>query len=85
MTKDKILMKMQADHQERLLQYELQIKRLEENNREKLEEIIELREMLKLHAGGIDLQMEASGAWDDIEEARPVNCLVSNLSNIFTI
>lgn len=65
--KDKVSQKLQADHEKKIRLYEQTIQRLEENNGLMLEEINELRETLALHAGGIELQVEASGMWDDVE------------------
>lgn len=58
---------MQADHEEKLALYKRTICRLEENNRQMLEEINNLKEALALHINAIDLQMEASGGWTDVD------------------
>lgn len=65
--RDKALQKMQADHEEKLALYKRTICRLEENNRQMLEEINNLKEALALHINAIDLQMEASGGWTDVD------------------
>lgn len=59
--------KVRADHQKELNVYKQTIARLEENNRQMLEEIHELRENLSLHRAGIDLHIEASGIWTETE------------------
>ncbi|XP_018407316.1 PREDICTED: afadin- and alpha-actinin-binding protein-like [Cyphomyrmex costatus] len=58
--RDKLLQKM---HEKELTAYKQTICRLEENNRHMLEEINNLKEALELHQTGIDLHIEASGAW----------------------
>ncbi|XP_011165904.1 afadin- and alpha-actinin-binding protein [Solenopsis invicta] len=58
--RDKLLQKM---HEEELASYQQTICRLEENNRQMLEEIHNLKEALELHQNGFDLHIEASGKW----------------------
>lgn len=52
---------MQTDHEKELTSYKQTICRLEENNRQMLEEINNLKQILELHKSAIDLQVEASG------------------------
>ncbi|XP_043286625.1 afadin- and alpha-actinin-binding protein-like isoform X3 [Venturia canescens] len=65
MPKDKASQKLQTETDKKLRVYEQTIQRLEDNNGLMLEEINELRETLALHTNGIELQVEASGVWDD--------------------
>ncbi|XP_011252877.1 afadin- and alpha-actinin-binding protein-like [Camponotus floridanus] len=60
-SKDKVLQMMQTDHEKELTSYKQTICRLEENNRQMLEEINNLKQILELHKNAIDLQVEASG------------------------
>ncbi|XP_012532837.1 afadin- and alpha-actinin-binding protein [Monomorium pharaonis] len=57
---------LQKMHEKELASYQQTICRLEENNRQMLEEINNLKEALELHQAGFDLHIEASGAWTDI-------------------
>ncbi|EFN79253.1 afadin- and alpha-actinin-binding protein [Harpegnathos saltator] len=66
--RDKALQKIQTDQEKELASYKRTVSRLEENNRQMLEEINDLKEALALHKGAIDLQIEASGAWIDVEK-----------------
>ena len=50
-------------HEEELASYQQTICRLEENNRQMLQEIHNLKETLELHQNGFDLHIEASGKW----------------------
>lgn len=59
--KDKILQIMQTNHEKEITSYKQTICRLEENNRQMLEEINNLKQALELHQSAIDLQIEASG------------------------
>ncbi|XP_018354492.1 PREDICTED: afadin- and alpha-actinin-binding protein-like [Trachymyrmex septentrionalis] len=62
--RDKLLQKM---HEKELISYKQTICRLEENNRQMLEEINNLKEALELHQTGIALHIEASGAWTNAD------------------
>ncbi|XP_070163901.1 afadin- and alpha-actinin-binding protein-like isoform X2 [Polyergus mexicanus] len=59
--KDKVLQMMQLNHEKELTSYKQTICRLEENNRQMLEEINNLKQALELHQSAIDLQIEACG------------------------
>lgn len=59
--KDKVLQMMQINHEKELTSYKQTICRLEENNRQMLEEINNLKQTLELHQSAIDLQIEACG------------------------
>lgn len=63
-SRDKLLQKM---HEKELTSYKQTICRLEENNRQMLEEINNLKEALELHQTGIDLHIESSGAWTNAD------------------
>jgi len=63
-SRDKLL---QKTHEKELISYKQTICRLEENNRHMLGEINNLKEALELHQAGIDLHMEASGAWTNTD------------------
>ena len=56
---------MQTNHEKELTSYKQTICRLEENNRQILEENTNLKQALELHKSAIDLHMEASGLWPD--------------------
>ncbi|XP_024873091.1 afadin- and alpha-actinin-binding protein A-like [Temnothorax curvispinosus] len=63
--RDKLLEKM---HEKELTGYKKTICRLEENNRQMLQEINNLKEALELHKIGIDLHIEASGGtWANVD------------------
>ncbi|XP_032668810.1 afadin- and alpha-actinin-binding protein-like isoform X2 [Odontomachus brunneus] len=64
----KVSPKTQTDQEKELASYKKTVCRLEENNRQMLEEINKLNETLALHKEAIDLQMLASGAWTDVNE-----------------
>lgn len=63
-SRDKLLQKM---HEKELISYKQTICRLEENNRQMLEEINNLKEALELHQTAIDLHVESSGAWTNAD------------------
>ncbi|XP_035718317.1 afadin- and alpha-actinin-binding protein-like isoform X1 [Vespa mandarinia] len=65
--KDKVIQKVQTDHEKEVMLYKQTICRLEENNRLMLQEINDLKDSLSLHSTAIDLQMEASGVWTDTD------------------
>nr|XP_050852515.1 afadin- and alpha-actinin-binding protein-like isoform X1 [Vespula vulgaris] len=65
--KDKVIQKVQTDHDKEVMLYKQTICRLEENNRLMLQEINDLKDSLSLHSTAIDLQMEASGVWTDTD------------------
>lgn len=60
-SKDKVLQTMQTNHEKELTSYKQTICRLEENNRQMLEEINDLKQTLELYKSGMDLHIEASG------------------------
>lgn len=60
-SKDKVLQTMQTNHEKELTSYKQTICRLEENNRQMLEEINNLKQTLDLYKSSIDLNAEASG------------------------
>ncbi|XP_012288418.1 afadin- and alpha-actinin-binding protein isoform X2 [Orussus abietinus] len=65
--KDKAWKNLHEEHKKELALYRQTICHLEENNRLMLQEINELREALSVQSGGIDLDIEASGIWNDAE------------------
>ncbi|XP_072752404.1 afadin- and alpha-actinin-binding protein-like [Anoplolepis gracilipes] len=60
-SKDKGLQSMQMNYEKELISYKQTICRLEENNRQMLEEINNLKQAVELYQNAIDLQNEASG------------------------
>lgn len=60
-SKNKVLQTMQTNHEKELISYKQTICRLEENNRQMLEEINNLKQTLELYKSSIDLNAEASG------------------------
>ncbi|XP_015178369.1 PREDICTED: afadin- and alpha-actinin-binding protein-like [Polistes dominula] len=63
--KGKVTQKVQIDHEKEIMVYKQTICRLEENNRLMLQEINDLKDALSLHTTGVELQMEASGIWNN--------------------
>ncbi|XP_066587963.1 afadin- and alpha-actinin-binding protein-like [Prorops nasuta] len=63
--KDQVVQNLQTEYKKEKSAYKKIIQRLEDNNRQMLEEINELKESLALHRQGIDLQIEASGIWTE--------------------
>ncbi|XP_029168554.1 uncharacterized protein PFB0765w-like [Nylanderia fulva] len=66
-SKDKVLQTMQTNHEKELTSYKQTICRLEENNRQMLEEINNLKQTLELYKSSIDLNAEASG-WNNTDD-----------------
>lgn len=62
--RNKVLQKMQENHEKELTSYKQTICHLEENSRQMLEEINNLKEALDLFRTGTDLHMEACGIWN---------------------
>ncbi|KAI4504259.1 hypothetical protein M0802_000730 [Mischocyttarus mexicanus] len=63
--KNKVIQKVQTEHEKEITLYKQTVCRLEENNRLMLQEINDLKDALSLHSTAIELQMEASGVWTD--------------------
>lgn len=66
MSRDKILQKMRETHEKEVASYKQTICHLEEDNKQIAQKMKNLKDTLELHKVGIDLHMEASGVWTNV-------------------